>query len=52
MLEHETINRLPIGISGLDEILNGGVISGRTYLMRGGPGTGKTIMGQPFQHVP
>ena len=48
MLEHETINRLSIGISGLDEVLNGGVISGRTYLVRGGPGTGKTIMGLHF----
>ncbi len=36
-------DRLTSGISGLDEILSGGFISGRTYLVVGGPGTGKTI---------
>jgi len=37
--------RLSSGIPGLDEVLNGGFISGRAYLVRGGPGTGKTTMG-------
>jgi len=31
------------GISGLDEMLNGGFPDGKTVLLCGGPGTGKTI---------
>lgn len=41
-------DRLSTGISGLDEILNGGLISGQTYLVRGGPGSGKTTLGLHF----
>ena len=40
--------RLETGIPGLDEILHGGLIAGRTYLVSGGPGTGKTITGLHF----
>jgi circadian clock protein KaiC len=40
--------RLSSGISGLDEILDGGFLTGRTYLVRGGPGTGKTTLGLHF----
>lgn len=40
--------RLSTGLAGLDEILNGGLIAGRSYLLRGGPGTGKTMMGAHF----
>jgi circadian clock protein KaiC len=40
--------RLPTGVSGLDEILRGGLIPCRTYLVRGAPGTGKTILGMHF----
>lgn len=36
------------GIEGLDEILSGGFICGRSYLVRGGPGTGKTTLGLHF----
>jgi circadian clock protein KaiC len=36
------------GVSGLDEVLHGGLLSGRTYLVRGGPGTGKTMLGLHF----
>ena len=36
--------RLPTGIAGLDEILGGGLIPARAYLLRGGPGTGKTTV--------
>jgi KaiC/GvpD/RAD55 family RecA-like ATPase len=36
------------GIDGLDEMLHGGIISGRTYLVVGGPGAGKTIMCMQF----
>jgi circadian clock protein KaiC len=38
------------GVAGLDEILNGGLITGRAYLVRGGPGSGKTTMGMHFLH--
>lgn len=40
--------RLSTGISGLDEVLQGGFIPGRAYLARGGPGTGKTTLGLHF----
>jgi circadian clock protein KaiC len=36
------------GISGLDELLNGGFIANRAYLIRGGPGCGKTTLGLHF----
>ncbi len=35
-------------ISGLDEILCGGLPEGRTTLIEGGPGTGKSILGLEF----
>ena len=41
----ETIPRLSTGVSGLDEILNGGLIPGRAYLVSGSPGCGKSILG-------
>lgn len=41
-------NRLSSGVSGLDEILYGGYIPNRTYLVRGGPGAGKTTLGMHF----
>jgi circadian clock protein KaiC len=37
--------RISTGVPGLDEILDGGLIPGRSYLVRGDPGTGKTILG-------
>ncbi len=43
-----TRERLATGIAGLDEILHGGLLAGRTYLVRGGPGTGKTTLGMHF----
>ena len=33
------------GIDGFDEITNGGLPRGRTTLIEGGPGSGKTVMG-------
>lgn len=36
------------GIEGLDELLEGGFPQGRTILVIGGPGTGKTILGAQF----
>jgi circadian clock protein KaiC len=40
--------RLSTGISGLDEVLYGGLIPQRAYLLRGGPGCGKTTLGLHF----
>jgi circadian clock protein KaiC len=36
------------GIQGLDEVTDGGLPRGRTTLIVGGPGTGKTLMGIEF----
>ena len=41
-------NRLSVGISGLDEVIGGGLIPQRSYLVRGGAGTGKTTLGWHF----
>jgi circadian clock protein KaiC len=40
--------RAPTGIPGLDELTGGGLPAGRTTLIRGGPGTGKTILALQF----
>lgn len=37
--------RLTTGVPGLDEILNGGLLEGGVYILRGPPGAGKTILG-------
>src|SRR5215831_16569033 len=44
----DTTTRIKSGIAGLDEILHGGFLPGRAYLVTGGPGTGKTIFGLQF----
>jgi circadian clock protein KaiC len=44
----DTNGRCPTGIEGLDEVLHGGLVPHRAYLVRGGPGTGKTTMGLHF----
>jgi len=36
------------GVPGLDEILAGGLIKGRLYLVEGSPGTGKTTLASQF----
>lgn len=41
--------RLSTGIAGLDYILMGGLIPQRAYLVRGGPGSGKTTLGLHLQ---
>jgi circadian clock protein KaiC len=38
-------DRLSTGVDGLDEILDGGLIPRRSYMVRGQPGSGKTILG-------
>src|SRR5205823_3835656 len=40
--------RVTTGVQGLDEILNGGLLPGRAYLLTGRPGTGKTLFGLQF----
>jgi circadian clock protein KaiC len=40
--------KAPTGIIGLDEITRGGLPRGRTTLVVGGPGSGKTILGMQF----
>lgn len=42
---NSSISQISSGISGLDEILRGGYIQGRMYLLSGEPGTGKTTIG-------
>ncbi len=41
-------NKAPTGISGFDEITGGGLPQGRTTLLVGGPGSGKTIFALQF----
>ncbi len=40
--------RVPTGIEGLDEIIEGGFPRGSLILLAGNPGTGKTIFGMQF----
>ncbi|MDN5849284.1 MAG: AAA family ATPase [Nitrococcus sp.] len=42
------MKHLSTGVDGLDEILLGGAIQQRSYLIRGGPGQGKTTLGLQF----
>src|SRR6202140_3608332 len=48
MPEPETTKRLSTGIAGLDEVLHGGLLPQRSYLVRGTAGTGKTTLGLHF----
>ncbi|MFB4203494.1 Circadian clock protein kinase KaiC [wastewater metagenome] len=41
-------DRLSTGIGGLDTILDGGLLPRSAYLVRGGPGLGKTTLGLNF----
>ena len=47
-MAQETDTRLSTGVGGLDEILHGGLWPGRAYLVSGGPGCGKSILGLHF----
>jgi KaiC/GvpD/RAD55 family RecA-like ATPase len=42
------MQKVKTGISGLDKMLNGGLIAGRPYLISGEPGAGKSIFGMQF----
>jgi circadian clock protein KaiC len=41
-------SRVTTGITGLDEMLRGGFVPGTAMLVRGAPGTGKTLMGLQY----
>lgn len=41
-------DRLSTGIEGLDAVLSGGLVPNQSYLLRGGPGNGKTTLGLHF----
>lgn len=47
------LERVPTGLTGLDQILGGGLLSGGVYIIEGVPGTGKTILANQiaFNHV-
>ncbi len=42
------LERVPTGIPGLDTVLRGGFLKAGIYIVRGEPGTGKTILGNQF----
>jgi circadian clock protein KaiC len=46
--QNVTDQRLSTGVEGLDEVLSGGLVAGRTYLLSGPPGSGKTTLGWHF----
>ena len=43
--DHHQLTRVPSGIKGLDDILQGGFFGGGLYIIEGPPGVGKTILG-------
>ncbi len=48
MAREPTYDLVPTGIDGLDDILGGGLLRGRTYLVTGETGTGKTLFSLTF----
>lgn len=40
--------RSPTGVPGLDEVMHGGFVAGRLYLVDGHPGSGKTTLGLQY----
>src|SRR6201988_4370486 len=44
----QLLARAPIGVTGLDAILGGGVARNRLHLLEGSPGTGKTTIALQF----
>ena len=43
-----SIERASTGVEGLDEVLHGGFIAGRSYMLDGQPGAGKTVLALEF----
>ncbi len=49
MQTQETVGeRVSTGVDGVDSILHGGFVPRRTYMVRGDPGTGKSLLGLHF----
>ncbi|MCQ8241603.1 ATPase domain-containing protein [Rhizosaccharibacter radicis] len=48
-----SLQRLPTGVPGLDDILAGGLLAGCSYIIQGLPGSGKTILANQiaFHHA-
>ncbi|MBK7768358.1 MAG: circadian clock protein KaiC [Sulfuritalea sp.] len=46
--QDDALRKCPTRIEGLDQILHGGLPAGRTSLIIGGPGAGKTLFGLEF----
>jgi len=44
----KSLDRIPTGVKGLDELIGGGFLPGRVYLVVGPPGSGKTTLGIQF----
>lgn len=44
------IERIPTGVPGLDELIEGGLPKGRITLITGTAGSGKTTLGMQFLH--
>jgi len=42
--------RTRLGVAGLDDMLDGGLLNGSVALIQGAPGTGKTTLGTQFLH--
>ncbi len=47
-LNGDKLQKAPTGVTGFDQITGGGVPQGRTTLLVGGPGSGKTILAAQF----
>jgi circadian clock protein KaiC len=47
-LPTKMLPRAPTGITGLDEMIGGGLPQGRTTVLVGGPGSGKTVLALQF----
>ncbi|MDG6994607.1 MAG: AAA family ATPase [Nitrososphaerota archaeon] len=47
-MSQKTLLRIPTGVKGLDELIEGGLVRGQVHLLVGGPGTGKTILASNF----
>ncbi len=48
MPEKKQMSRTTTGVTGLDDVLHGGLPSGQMYLVEGHPGTGKTTIALQF----
>jgi len=44
------MEKISTGVAGLDKILRGGLVSDRSYLLTGPPGSGKCTLGVQFLH--